>query len=139
MWAASNGAISSTAITDGYVVKVIASDGYTVVFNDTRIEMNTKIFIANQANGTALSGSDIGPLHSLVLTFSGKEKLKGIAQIQIMPMSRNITLSIVAANGTKVTLFANDLATMAATPQTAEPDQALALSQTSAPTQEYHS
>ncbi len=30
-----------------------------------------------------------------------------------MPMSRNITLSIVAANGTKVTLYANDLAAMA--------------------------
>ena len=111
-WATSNGAMGSTAIADGYVVKVIASDGYVATFNDSRIDMNTHIFIANQANGTALTGTS-SPLTLTGSDLTGKEKVKGIAQIQIMPMSRNITLTVVAANGTSVTLFANDLAKMA--------------------------
>ena len=61
MWGINNGAISTTAIADGYVVKVIAADGSTIPFNDTRIAMNTGIFIANKVNGTAIS-ADSGPL-----------------------------------------------------------------------------
>jgi hypothetical protein len=111
MWGANNGAISIDALTNGYVVKVIASDGYVATFNDSRIDGNTHIFVANQGNGTALIGNS-WPLTLTGSDLTGKEKVKGIAQIQIMPMSRNITLTVVAANGTSVTLFANDLAKM---------------------------
>ncbi len=112
MWGINNGAISSTAVEDGYVVKVIAADGSTITFNDSRIAMNTGIFIADKANGTAIS-ADSGPLRLTGNDLSGgKERLKSIVQVQIMPMNRNITLTMVAANGTSVTLFANDLASM---------------------------
>jgi hypothetical protein len=112
MWATSNGVINDSALTDGYVVKVIASDGFTAAFDDSRIDGNTHIFVANQANGTALTSSS-WPLclQGSNLT-SGKERVKGIAQIQIMPMSRNITLTIIAANGTSVTLYPTDIAKM---------------------------
>ena len=113
MWATSNGVISSSALDDGYVVKVIASDGSAAAFNDTRISMNTGIFIANKYNGSALP-ADSWPLRLTGSDLnSGKERLKAVTQIQILPMSRNITLTVVASNGTKVTLYANDLATMA--------------------------
>ena len=113
-WATNNGAINSAAIIDGYVVKVIASDGSVGTFNDSRLTGNANIFIANNANGTALT-SDMGwPLRLTGTDLSGgKERLKAVTQIQIMPMSRNITLTVVAANGTNITLFANDLAKMA--------------------------
>jgi DMSO/TMAO reductase YedYZ molybdopterin-dependent catalytic subunit len=107
VWAQNNGAISSSALTSGYVVKVIGTDGYTKAFNDTRIDMNTNIIVANQANGTALSGI-YSPLTLTGSELSGKEKVKGIAQIQIIPIS-HIQLTLVASNGTQVNLFSNDL------------------------------
>jgi hypothetical protein len=112
IWGTNNGAIGSSALADGYVVKVIASDGFVATFNDSRIDMNTQIFVANKANGTALTGSSWPLSLSGSSLTSGKERLKSIAQIQIMPLSRNITLTVVAANGTGTTLFANDLAKM---------------------------
>jgi hypothetical protein len=106
-WATSNGAISSSALSSGYVVKVIASDGYTKAFNDSRLASNNDIIVANQGNGTALTGK----YYPLTLTgseLSGKEKVKGIAQIQIIPIP-HIELTLVASNGTQITLFSNDL------------------------------
>ena len=107
VWAQNNGAISSSALTSGYVVKVIGTDGYTKAFNDTRIDMNTNVLVANQANGTVLSGT----YYPVTLTgseLSGKEKVKGIAQIQIIPIP-HIQLTLVASNGTQINLFSNDL------------------------------
>ena len=107
VWAQNNGAISSSTLTSGYVVKVIGTDGYTKAFNDSRIDMNTNIIVANQANGTALTGS-YSPLTLTGSELSGKEKVKGIAQIQIIPIP-HIQLTLVASNGTQVNLFSNDL------------------------------
>ncbi|MFB3889360.1 MAG: hypothetical protein ACE14S_07705 [Candidatus Bathyarchaeia archaeon] len=112
MWGTSNGAISSSALTDGYVVKVIASDGFSAAFNDTRIDGNTRIFVANQANGTALIGSSWPLSLSGGDITSGKERLKGIAQIQIIPIP-HVNVTLVAANGTQFVLYSKDLATLA--------------------------
>jgi hypothetical protein len=112
MWGTNNGAINSTALTDGYVVKVIAADGFSAVFSDSRIDGNTKLFVANQANGTALTGTSWPLSLSGANLTSGKERVKSIAQIQIMPIPRNTTLTIVAANGTSITLSAIDFANM---------------------------
>ncbi|XES76660.1 MAG: hypothetical protein ACBZ72_10820 [Candidatus Bathyarchaeia archaeon] len=111
-WGVDNGAISSDAIADGYVVKVIASDGTTLALNDSQIDMNTNIFLANEYNGEALA-SDTGPLRLTGADLSGgKQRLKCVTQIQIMPMDRDMILTVKAANGTSVTLFANDIAAM---------------------------
>jgi hypothetical protein len=108
-WAGNNGAISNSALTAGYVVKVIGSDGYATAFNDSRISISD-IMVANTANGSALTGS----YAPLTLTGSGlanRENVKEIAQIQILPI-QHCSITIVAANGTMVTLYSNDLAMM---------------------------
>jgi hypothetical protein len=108
MWGQNNGAISSSALTAGYVVKVIASDGSTATFNDSRISMNTGIFIANKLNGSALP-SDSWPLRLTGNDLSsGKERLKAVTQIQIVPL-QHLNVTLVAANGTQVVLYSNDL------------------------------
>ena len=108
VWAQSNGVISSALLTSGYVVKVIGSDGYVATFNDTRINMNTNIMVANNANGSVLTGT-YAPLTLTGSDLVGKEKVKGIAQIQILPI-QDFSITIVASNGTRVTLFSNDIA-----------------------------
>ena len=112
MWAENNGVINSSLLTNGYVVKVIGSDGYTVALNDTTIYMNTNIMVANQANGTALTGS-YWPLTLTGSALAKNQNVKGIAQIQIMPMNDNITLTIVGSSGQSVTLYPTDLASLA--------------------------
>jgi hypothetical protein len=103
-------AISSSALTAGYVVKVIGSDGFVATFNGSRTNNNQNIIVANNANGTALTGNYY-PLTLAGSELVNKEKVKGIAQIQILPI-QDFTVTVVAANGTKVTLFSNDLAKM---------------------------
>ncbi|MCW4011035.1 MAG: hypothetical protein NWF05_10530 [Candidatus Bathyarchaeota archaeon] len=111
-WATTNGAITDAAISDGYVAKVIASDGTVLALNDSRVKENKDIFIANLVNGEAID-ADSGPLRLTGDDLGGgKERLKCITEIQIIPMNRNITLTVTAANGTSVTLFANDLASI---------------------------
>jgi hypothetical protein len=109
-WATSNGVISSSALNSGYVVKVIASDGYTRAFNDSRVGTNANILVANKANGTALA-SPYSPLTLTGSDLSGKDKVKGISQIQILPL-QHLQLTLVAANGTQVVLYSNDLAAL---------------------------
>ncbi|MCW4015060.1 MAG: molybdopterin-dependent oxidoreductase [Candidatus Bathyarchaeota archaeon] len=108
-WGMTNGVISSEALADGYVVKVMAGDGYTVILDGARIEGNSNIFIANQINGEALSGSSY-PLKLTGPDLSKKESVKGVAQVEIMPLSMDMSLTLVAANGTEVVLSATDIA-----------------------------
>jgi hypothetical protein len=110
VWATNNGVINSSALNSGYVVKVIANDGYTAAFNDSRIDLNTNLFVANKANGTKLSGS-YWPLTLAGSDLSSKEKVKSITQIQIIPL-QHLNLTIVAANGTQVILYSNNLAAL---------------------------
>jgi len=109
-WAQNNGAINTDALTDGYVVKIIASDGFTAAFNDTQIEANSELLIVNAANGSALTGNYY-PLSIRGSDLSGKEKVQGIAEIQILPI-QHLSLTIVGADGNEVTLFSKDLAKM---------------------------
>jgi hypothetical protein len=108
-WAENNGAISNSALTAGYVVKVIGSDGCSQAFNDSRVS-TSNIIVANTANGSALAGS-YAPLTLAGSSLANKEKVKEIAQIQILPI-QHCSITIVAANGTGVTLYSNDLAMM---------------------------
>jgi DMSO/TMAO reductase YedYZ molybdopterin-dependent catalytic subunit len=114
VWAENNGAANSTVDADGYVVKVIASDGSTLTLNDSRINMNTNIFLANKYNGAALNTTTGWPLRLTGTDLNlGSQRLKSVVQIQILPIWRNITLTIVAKNGTSYTLFSNDIINMA--------------------------
>ena len=108
LWAQNNGAISSSLLTSGYVVKVIGSGGTFATFNDTLINMNTNIMVANTANGAAITGTNA----PLVLTgsqvvSSSSQKIVGITQIQIIPL-QSLNLTLVGPSGT-VTLFSNDI------------------------------
>jgi len=114
VWAENNGAANSTLDTDGYVVKVIASDGSTITFNDSRISMNTNIFLANKYNGSALNSTTGWPIRLTGNDLTqGSQRLKAVVQIQIIPIWRNITLTVVAKNGTSYTLYSNDIIGMA--------------------------
>ena len=107
-WATANNVISSDALTGGYVVKVIAGDGYTVILDCDSIQDNADIFLADRLNGEPLTGSS----YPLKLTGSGitkKQTVKGVAEIQIVPIPTEMTLTIVAANGTEVVLTATDI------------------------------
>jgi hypothetical protein len=108
-WGTANGVISSDALADGYVVKVIAGDGYAVALDSASIEGNAGIFVADKINGEALSGSSY-PLKLTGPDLSKKQSVKGVAQIQIMPLSADMSLTLVAANGTEVVLTATDIA-----------------------------
>jgi hypothetical protein len=113
VWGTGNGAISSSALTDGYVVKVIASDGSTIALNDSRIDMNSNIFIANKYNGADLNSTTGWPLRLTGSDLSGgNQRLKSVVQIQIIPIPRSITLNIVAKNGTSYTLYSNDIVSL---------------------------
>lgn len=107
-WAQNNGVVESSVIADGYVVKVIAADGYTKVFNDTFVANNDGILIANTADGNALSG-DYWPLTLTGSDLSKRENIKSVAQIQIVPFDRAITLTVVASNGTELVLYPADI------------------------------
>ena len=85
VWAESNGVINSSLLTSGYVVRVMGSAGYTIALNGSRVNMNTNIIVAIQANGTALSGL-YWPLTLTGSNLTMTESVKGIAQIQIMPL-----------------------------------------------------
>jgi hypothetical protein len=108
-WAKTNGVVSSDSLTAGFVVKVIAGDGYTVVLDNTSFEGNKNIFLANKVNGEALSGSS-WPVKLTGSDLSKKQSVKGVAQIKIVPLSAETTLTVVAANGTEVVLYATDIA-----------------------------
>ena len=112
VWAQNNGVISCSALTSGYVVKVIGLDGYVATFNDSRVSNNQKIMVANTGNAVALTGVNIAPLTLIGSDLANNEKVKGITQIQILPI-QDFSLTIVSANGVKTTLFSNDLAKMA--------------------------
>ncbi|MCW4006414.1 MAG: hypothetical protein NWF04_07460 [Candidatus Bathyarchaeota archaeon] len=107
-WAQTSGVVESSTLDDGYVVKVIASDGYAKAFNDTFVEGNTNILVANTADGAPLTG-DYWPLTLTGSDLSRKENIKGVAQIQILPFDRTITLTVVGSNGTEVTLYPADI------------------------------
>jgi DMSO/TMAO reductase YedYZ molybdopterin-dependent catalytic subunit len=108
-WGTANGVVSSEALANGYVVKVIAGDGYAVVLDSASIAGNSDIFVADKINGEALTGSSY-PLKLTGPDLSKKQAVKGVAQIQIMPLSADMSLTLVAANGTEVVLGATDLA-----------------------------
>jgi hypothetical protein len=112
-WYADNGYISTGALSLGYNVSVIGSDGYTIVLEESRVQANNDIIIANNANGTALS-DEYYPLALTGSEVTRKESVKGIAQIQInTALPSNMTLTIVGANGTTISF---DVAGIAALP-----------------------
>jgi hypothetical protein len=111
-WAKTNGVISSESLTSGFVVKVIASDGYTAILENSCFEGNQDVFLANKINDEDLSGSS-WPLKLTGPDLSKKESIKGVAQIEIVPFSADTMLTVVGANGTEVVLYPTDIAGLA--------------------------
>lgn len=109
-WGTSNGAINSDNLTSGYVVKIIGKDGTTVTMNDSRMDMNSNIFVAHLKNSAVLSGND-WPLTLAGSGIAQNEMVRGIAQVQIMPL-QHLSLTVIG-NGHQITLFSNDLAALA--------------------------
>jgi DMSO/TMAO reductase YedYZ molybdopterin-dependent catalytic subunit len=110
-WAQGNSVISSDSLTAGYVVKIVGSDGSIVTLNDSRLDGNQNIILANALNNSPLTGYN----YPLTLTGSAlisNEKVNGVTQIQILPI-QHLAVTVVGANGNKITLFSNDLAKMA--------------------------
>ena len=109
---ADSGNISYGVLSLGYNVSVVGSDGFTIVFNSTRVQSNDNIIVANQANGTVLSGANY-PLTLTGSNLTRREGVKSIAQIQIntlLPI--NMTLTVKGANGTSITFSRNDIAAL---------------------------
>jgi hypothetical protein len=86
--AENKGAISSSALTAGYVVKVIGADGKTATFNNTRLESNNMI-IADEANGGALP-SNLAPLVLEGQGLANNEKIAQIQEIQVSPIQDSV-------------------------------------------------
>ena len=110
---ADSGNINYGVLNLGYNVTVMASDGYSKVFNSTRIqENNSNLIVANQANGTVLTDK----FYPLTLTGSNltkNEGVKNIVQIQINTLlPSNMTLTIKAANGTTIVFNRDDIAAL---------------------------
>jgi len=111
-WYVDNGYISAGVLSLGYNVSVIGSDDYTIVLEDSRVQANNNIIIANNANGTTLSDK----YYPLTLTGSGvtkKESVKCIAQIQInTALPDDMTLTIKGANGTTLVFDTSGIAAL---------------------------
>ena len=117
---ADSGNLNPTILSLGYNVTIVGSDGYSCVFNSTRIETNpNQIIVANQANNTELTDQ----YYPLTLTGSNltrSEGVKSISQIQInILLPNNMTLTIKGANGTTITLNRDDIAALPSTTGTA--------------------
>jgi len=110
VWAQNNGVIDSSELESGYVLKVIGTDGQSATFNNSRINSNQNIIVANTANNLALTGTDF-PVRLTGSELVGYEKIKAIEQIEILPI-QEFTLTIVNSEGDSVILFSNDLAKM---------------------------
>ncbi len=87
IWALDNGVINSSEVANGYLVKVIGSDGSSAEFNVSQIYMNTNIILANTENGLKInSGQPYYPLYLTGSDLTSDEQVKGVAQIQILPL-----------------------------------------------------
>jgi len=110
-WYVDSGKISTGALSLGYNVTVIGSDGYSIILDGNRVQANDNIIVANEANGTILSDK----YYPLTLTGSNltrREGVKGIAQIQIKTVLLDMTLTIKGSDGTTVVLNTNDIAAL---------------------------
>ncbi len=109
-WAVNQGAIDASYLTNGYTVKVIGSDGVNATFSSERLINNNDMIVAYKVNGEYIASNDPKGNYPISLKganfTSGSEKIKAIATIQILP---NMTLTIVAANGTEYTVGAQQL------------------------------
>ena len=81
--AENKGAISSSALTNGFTIKVIGADGSTASFSDSQLKSNN-IIVANEANGKALP-SNLAPLALEGQGLTSNEKIGQIQEIQILP------------------------------------------------------
>jgi hypothetical protein len=104
------GSIDNESLASGYVIKVIGSDGYSVLLNDTRVSQNNNIIVAGKVNGT-IPSLPYWPLTLQGSSLSKKETIKGIAQIQIIPLP-HIKLTLTASNGTSVVLYSQNIAVL---------------------------
>jgi hypothetical protein len=109
---ADSGKISYGVLSLGYNVTIVAGDGYKLELSGMRVANNQGIIVANNANGTALTGNYY-PLTLAGGNLTKKEGVKDVVQIQInTALPSNLTFTVVAANGTKITFNRDDIAAM---------------------------
>jgi hypothetical protein len=107
-----NGNVDAGILALGYNVSVIAGDGYTCVFESSRVNANNNIILANKANGTELTDKYY-PLTLAGSDLAKRETVKNVVAIQInLALPSNITLTITGIGGTQVTLTGADIASL---------------------------
>ena len=89
----------------GYNISVQAADGFKVIFTSGRIARNNSILVAYKDDGKYLSDSAGGPLCLVGKGLSGKERIKGIAYINMtdMPKVEEWAFDLIGLTSIKIT------------------------------------
>jgi DMSO/TMAO reductase YedYZ molybdopterin-dependent catalytic subunit len=109
------GAFNSELAKQGYMIEIVAKDGYSVKLDSNKVAKNNNILIANTMNGNALTDKD-SPLKLVGADLTTKEMVGGVAKIILhlgmlppatatpAPMATPTTAAPAAAGGDSSTL-----------------------------------
>ncbi len=90
-------AFNRTLADEGYIVRIIAADGYELELNGTRVKLNNDIIVASKLNGMSLP-EKYWPLKLVGANLTKSEMIRNIAKIKIVfGANWNLTL-----NGTSI-------------------------------------
>ncbi|MDD1647633.1 MAG: PKD domain-containing protein, partial [Methanomicrobiales archaeon] len=94
----SNNAFNDALAAAGYRVVVTADDGYSATLDSRLIGRNSNYLVANTLNGAAIPETDSSwPLRLVGTNVTGKTGVKGVAQIQLLPLVAKPVASFTAA------------------------------------------
>ncbi len=77
------GAFNRTLADEGYIVRVIASDGFSQDLNSTLVKENNDIFVAYKVDGKAL-GEDSAPLRVVGPNLTKKQMIRKLVEISLV-------------------------------------------------------
>jgi DMSO/TMAO reductase YedYZ molybdopterin-dependent catalytic subunit len=77
------GSFNDELVDNGYDVKVIAADDYSVTFASTDVARNPYIFLANEVNGKPLP-EDYWPLRVVGPDLAGQQKVGQVVRIEVI-------------------------------------------------------
>ncbi|MDD2666873.1 MAG: hypothetical protein PHI74_07795, partial [Methanocellales archaeon] len=107
------GAFNDLLAADGYIVKVISSDGWSAELDSTDVARNDGYIVANKLNGSelpleTLSGKLCWPLHLKGPSVFGGQQVGGIASIELIGLpepepSESWALSLIGEVGDTIT------------------------------------
>jgi hypothetical protein len=81
-WCVSNGGVTSSALNNGYSVKIISGDATSATFNGSQVESNDNVTLAGMLNGEILPNT-YWPLSLVGKDVPGSGIVKNIVEIQI--------------------------------------------------------